>query len=112
MAEYGVSPIALEACAQYEQDRHDRNQFPVGAFFDMIDSRHHNGAKASADWLFIVAEVGAELFYDAIGTADNENNAEFFVRAYERWGEVVDVVLGECGLATRNSGTGQARASR
>ena len=59
-----------------------------------------------------VAEIGKQLFYGAICTADALDNAEFFVGAHENWAAVVDAVLRECDRDPRNSRTGQARAAR
>jgi hypothetical protein len=105
--ETGVPPSVLEACARLDLERHQRNQFPVGAFFDLIDPRRHNGQKASVEQLMMVAEIGTELFYEAIGAADEDDNEEFFVRAYEHWGPLVDTVLQECDREYRNSFTGR-----
>ena len=58
------------------------------------------------------AEIGNLLFYEAICTADEEDNAEFFAEAYGYWGPVVDAVLQECDRDYRNSATGQASGSR
>ena len=93
---------------RYDRQLHERNQFPVGAFFDMIDAQRHNGHKATADRLF-VAEVGAELFIHAIHVADEDDNAQFFIDAYERWGELVDTVIQEYSLADRDVQTGRIR---
>ena len=94
---------------RYDRQLHERNQFPVGAFFDMIDAQRHNGHKATADRLFVVAEVGAELFIHAIHVADEDDNAQFFIDAYERWGELVDTVIQEYSLADRDVQTGRIR---
>lgn len=112
LVESGVPLRTLELIAQYDLDCHQRNQFPVGAFFDIINSQRHGGVKATAEQLFVVAEVGADLFYAAICTADDEDNAEFFIKAYERWGELVDTALQECSLPNRDVMTGRVRASR
>jgi hypothetical protein len=56
-------------------------------------------------------EIGKYLLYEAICTADDEDNAEFFVEACGFYGPLTDTVLQECGRDTRNSMTGQARAS-
>jgi hypothetical protein len=110
--EKGVPPSVVEACAWLDLERHQRNQFPVGAFFDSIDKRRHNGQKASVEKLFVVAEAGKELLYEAICTADEDDNEEFFVRAYEYWGPLVDTVLQECDREYRNSSTGRRLQSR
>jgi hypothetical protein len=58
---------------------------PVGAFFDLIDPRRHHGQKASVEQLMVVAEIGTELFYEAICAGDEDDNEEFFVRACGHW---------------------------
>ena len=110
LAESGLPLPILDLIAEHDLDRHQRNQFPVGAFFDMIDSQRHGGAKATAEQLVVVAEVGADLFYAAICTADDEDTAEFFIEAYERWGELVDTALEMMGLDYRSTHDGR-RAS-
>jgi hypothetical protein len=55
----------------------------------------------------MVAEIGTELFYAAICAADEDDNEELFVRAYEHWGPLVDTVLQECDREVRNSFTGR-----
>ncbi len=58
-----------------------------------------------------VAEIGKVLFYDAICTADEQDNAGFFAEAYSHWGPVVDDVLAECDRdITRDTKTGRLRA--
>ena len=91
-------------------ERHERIQFPIGVSLELIDKRRHDGHKAHADHLFLVAEGGKELLYEAIVRADGDDNEEFFVQAYENWGPLVDAVLDECGLEYRDSLTGRARA--
>jgi hypothetical protein len=59
-----------------------------------------------------VAEIGKELFFQAILTADALDNPQFFVTAYENWAAVVDAVLRECDREDRDVWTGQARAAR
>jgi hypothetical protein len=105
--EKGMPSSVVEACAHFDRECHQRNQFPVGAFFDSIKSRLHGGRKSSVEKLMMVAEAGADLFYDAICTADDEDNAEFFVEVYGRWGPVVDAVLEECDRDHRNTWTGR-----
>ena len=51
----------------------------------------------------VVAEIGTELFYEAICAGDEDDNEEFFVRAYEHWGPPVDAVLQECDRGYRDS---------
>jgi hypothetical protein len=102
-----LPPEIMECCAQYDLERHQRNQFPVGAFFDSIDPQRHNGQKASVERLMVVAEIGKELLYEAVCTADEDDNEEFFVRAYETWGPLVDTVLQECDREHRHTVTGR-----
>ncbi|SKG74695.1 Uncharacterised protein [Mycobacteroides abscessus subsp. bolletii] len=102
----GLAPDLLEACARLDLERHQRDQFPVGVFLYSIDKRRLNGRKASAEKLLEVAEVGRDLLCAAICTADDDDNEEFFVNAYESWGPLVDTVLQECGREYRDSFTG------
>lgn len=104
--EGGIPPAVLEACAHLDRERHQRNQFPIGAFFDSIDMRGRPGKKACTEKLFVAAEVGKELLHEAICTADEDDNVEFFVQAYEAWGPLVDTVLEECDRGYRDSRTG------
>jgi hypothetical protein len=101
-----------ERVAQLNRERHERDQFPVGAFFDSIDADRHGGRKPIGEKLFVVAEVGRDLLYDAICTADADDNAEFFVRAYECWGPLVDTVLQECDCGFRDPDNGRRLESR
>jgi hypothetical protein len=101
-----------EMVAQLNRERHERDQFPVGAFFDSIDADRHGGRKPTAEKLFVVAEVGKDLLYDVICTADEEDNAEFFIHAYENWGPLVDTVLQECDCGFRDADTGRRLQTR
>lgn len=96
-----------EILAYFDRERHERDQFPVGAFFDSIDADRHGGRKPTAEKLLVVAEVGKDLLYGAICTGDEDDNAEFFVHAYERWGPLVDRVLQECDRDFRDPNTGR-----
>lgn len=96
-----------EMVDQLDRDRHQRDQFPVGAFFESIDANRQGGRKPSAEMLLAVAEVGQELLYAAVCRADTDDNAEFFVEAYGYWGPLVDTVLQECACDLRNSNTGR-----
>jgi hypothetical protein len=80
-----------------DREDQERNKFTVGELLDSI-SQTLNLNISTRD-LMKVAEIGQLLFYAAICTADEKDNAEFFVEAYENWGPVVDAVLGECGFA-------------
>jgi hypothetical protein len=92
---------------QLDRARHERDQFPVGVFFDSIDADRHGGIKPTAEKLFVVAEIGKDLLYEAICTADEDDNAEFFVHAYEHWGPLVDTVLEECDCGARDADSGR-----
>jgi hypothetical protein len=71
---------------------------------------HVRVTPATADEWMKDLEDAKELLYDTICGADDQDNTEFFVRAYELMGEVVDVVLMECGRsAYRNIHTGARR---
>ncbi|MCV7303044.1 hypothetical protein H7J93_25805 [Mycobacterium barrassiae] len=109
--ERGLAPDLLEVLARSDRERHRRDQFPVGVFLDSIDKRRLNGRKASAEKLLEVAEVGKELLYAAIATADDDDNEQFFVEAYLDWGPLVDTVLEECGREYRDSFTGRCLRS-
>ena len=110
------SPHTLPATTEalYEDSvlgDHQRNQLPVGVFLDRIHSEQRGGAKPDAYQLFHCADVGADLFHAAIYAAEDQDNAELFVRAYETWGPLVTAVLEECDLDYRDTVTGQ-RVSR
>jgi hypothetical protein len=104
--ESDIPPHILAMCSRFDEDRHKRNQFPVGAFFDWIRQRP-DGQKPSAEKLLVVAEAGQELLYEAICTADEDDDEEFFVEAYGYWGPLVDAVLEECDREDRDSATGR-----
>ena len=111
MPDVGIPQDILDMCARHDLNIHQRNQFPVGAYLDSIDPDKHGGRKADAEKLFTVAEVGADLFLQAIHVADDEDNAGFFVEAYGRWGPLVDAVLTNCDLPDRDTMTGRVRRS-
>jgi hypothetical protein len=73
LIESGMPAKVAQAFARMDQERHERDQFPVGAFFESIDSSKHHGRKASTAMLLTVAEVGEDLLYSAIATADEED---------------------------------------
>lgn len=110
--EEALPPSVVEACARFDSERHQRDQFPVGAYFDSIDKRRHDGRRATAEKLFVVAEVGKELLYEAICAADEDDNEEFFVQAYECWGPLVDTVLQECDRESALTASGDTARNR
>ena len=94
----------------FEQQDQERNKRTIGELLDSIEGILN--PNFTTEELMKVAEIGKLLFYEAICTADEEDNAEFFAEVYGCWGPVVDAVLQECGRDYRNSETGQARGSR
>ena len=64
---------------------------------------------APTEDLLKVLEWGKKLVLEAICTADDQNNAEFFVTAYEEWGAVIDAVLEDCDRPDRDVRTGELR---
>lgn len=103
----GLPSHVQELFYEFDRNRHQRDQFPLGAFFESIDADRHGGTKPAADKLMVVAEAGQELLYAAICTADDDDNAEFFVKAYSYWGPLVDTVLQECDRDYRDSSSGR-----
>jgi hypothetical protein len=95
---------------QFDEEDRERRKFLVGELLDSIDGVLN--LNITTEDLMRVAEIGKQLFYGAICTADALDNAEFFVGVYENWAAVVDAVLRECDRDPRNSRTGQARAAR
>jgi hypothetical protein len=94
--------------AEHDWGEHIRRRFPVGAFFDNVEEDRRPGPE---DFMR-TAETGADLFYAAICAAADKDDTEFFIKAYERWGELVDTALQECSLQNRDAMTGRVRASR
>jgi hypothetical protein len=94
----------MEAFDRQEwQEARERNKLAVGELFDSIND--HLVAKTPD--LVRVAEIGKCLLVEAICTADEQDNAEFFVHAYELAGPVIDALLEECGRDRRDSSTGR-----
>jgi hypothetical protein len=94
----------------FDREKQERNKLTVGELLDSINSVLN--LNISTEELMKVAEIGQLLFYGAICTADDEDNADFFAEAYGCWGPVVDAVLQECGRDYRNSDTGERHGSR
>jgi hypothetical protein len=80
----------------------ERNKLTVGELYDSIND--HLVAKTPD--LLRVAEIGKYLLIEAICSADEQDDTEFFIQAYESAGPVIDAVLEECGLDWRDSSTG------
>jgi hypothetical protein len=81
----------------FDREDRERNKLTVGELLDSISQTLN--LNISTRELLKVAEIGQLLFYEAIRTADEKDNAEFFVEAYANWGPVVDAMLGDCGFA-------------
>ena len=94
----------------FEQRDQERKKLTVGELFDSID-RILN-LNITAEELMKVAEIGKDLFFGAICTADEEDNAEFFAEAYSYWGPVVDAVLEDCYRDYRDTTTGRLRTAQ
>lgn len=94
----------------FDSEEQERNKLTVGELLDTINSILNFNITAKD--LMKVSEVGQLLLYGAICIADDEDNAEFFVEAYGRWGPLVDEVLQECDRDYRNSDTGQRVAPK
>jgi hypothetical protein len=93
----------------FEREDQERNKLTIGELLDSI-SKVLN-LNITSDDLMRVAEIGKLLLYEAICVADEENDADFFVRAYGNWGPVADAVLEECVRDYRDTETGQVRPS-
>ena len=110
---YCHSPETMEYLNRFKEycDREDqeRNKLTVGELLDSISCILN--LNITAKDLMKVAEIGKLLFYEAICTADDQDNAEFFEEAYSAWGPVVDAVLQECNREDRDTLTGRLRSS-
>jgi len=87
----------------FHRQARERDKLTVGELYDSIND--HLVAKTPD--LLRVAEIGKYLLIEAICSADEQDNAEFFVEAYESAGPVIDAVLEECGRNWRDSSTGR-----
>ena len=85
----------------------ERHQHTVGGLVDAIDHRYAKTAD-----LMKLAEIGKYMLYEAVCTADEQDNAEFFAEAFSFYGPLITAVLEECGREHRDTLTGAARVSR
>jgi hypothetical protein len=85
----GISPEVLAMASRAERDVHERNQHPVGMFLDLVDY----DKRPTAEQLMLVAEVGHNLLYAALGHPDATEG--FLEEARETWGPLVDAGLQE-----------------
>jgi hypothetical protein len=93
--------------AEGDLAEHRRNQLPLGWFFELI-RRPPNGRKASTTELLGVASIARELLDLVVFTADDDDNTEFFVAAFERWGHMIeDTLAGLSDTYPRDHETGQ-----
>ncbi len=87
---------------QWEEAR-GRNKLTMGELFDSIN----DDVVAKTPDLLRAAEIGRYLLFGAICSADEQDNTEFFVQAYESAGPVIDAVLEDCYRDRRDSSTGR-----
>jgi hypothetical protein len=108
---YCHSPETMEYLNRFQEyfDREDqeRNKLTVGELLDSISCILN--LNITAKDLTKVAKIGELLFSEAICTADDQDNAEFFEEAYCAWGPVVNALLHECGRECRDPLTGRRR---
>ena len=96
----------------------ERKRYTVGELVDaltidtIVGGIVINREFAQTEDLMKAAEIGKSLLYEAVCTADDQDNAEFFAAAYSFYGPQVDTVLQECGRENRDTLTGRARAAR
>jgi hypothetical protein len=82
-----------ELLAQHDFGEHIRRRIPVGAYFDSIKEDYDGDRRPSLTDLIQAAELGADLFYAAIGHIDATE--EFLEEARSHWGPLVDAALEE-----------------
>jgi len=87
------------------RERQERDRYTITTALWLASEK----VVAPTEDLLKVLEWGKKLVLEAICTADDQNNAEFFVTAYEEWGAVIDEVLADCGRPHRNVTSGEAR---
>jgi hypothetical protein len=87
----GLPESVLNACAHYDRNIHERNQYPLGMFLDLIDMRHLGDRRATMEQLLMVANTGRELFLAAILHPDVTD--EFLEEARSLFGSLVDTAL-------------------
>ena len=97
----------MEGWGREEQERY---KLTVGELLDSINQILN--LNVTAEDLVKVAEIGQLLFYEAVCTADEQDNVEFLAAAYGFYDPLVDTVLEECGREHRDTLTGAARVSR
>ena len=65
----------------------ERKRYTVGELVDDINHRHGiNREFDQTEDLMKAAEIGKSLLYEAVCTADDQDNAEFFAAAYGFYG--------------------------
>ena len=97
-------PVDYDYTGIREQERHN---YTVGELLDAINDR----MIAKTEDLMTATEIGRGLLAEAICTADDQDDAEFFAAAYSFYGPLIDTVLEECDRdVTRDTITGRLRA--
>ncbi len=91
-----LPPEVIAMLSRVERNVHERNQHPVGMFFDLVGY----DKRPTAEQLMLVAEAGVDLLYAALGHPGATTS--FLEEAREAWGPLVDAALQEI------SGTGDA----
>jgi hypothetical protein len=108
---YCHSPETMEYLNRFKEDcdREDqeRNKLTVGELLDSISCILN--LNITAKDLMKVAEIGKLLFDEAICTADDQDNVEFFDEVYGHCEWAVAAVLQECGREDRDPLTGRRR---
>lgn len=89
-----------EMVAEGDQQRHYRDQIPVGAYLASVDPSEDDQT-ITTNQLCVVAEVGHDLLYAAVWQADEQDDAEFFETAFGHWGSLIDAAIAECDLPAR-----------
>lgn len=95
-----LPPAVEEMCAKHDLDIHHRDQIPVGVFLESVDPQKM-GRAITTNQLGVVAEVGHDLLYAAVCTADEQDDAEFFETAFGQWGPLITAAMEECDLPDR-----------
>lgn len=75
-----------EGIDRYEaREREERERFTIAGLLDLI----HDHMVAKTEDLLKVARIGRMLFFEAVSTADDQDNTEFFIHAFEDWPDEV-----------------------
>ena len=93
-----------------EREEHDR--LTITAAIDLVNDH----AVAHTEDLLKVARIGQMLFDQAVYTADEQDNTEFFVKAFEEWPDEVTELMEKMqlsfGVEERDQSTGERTGDR